>query len=276
MRFSQRMGYVPVRVEIQLDSMDRALRVGLLNVFHKEVTERARSKTIFLSGSLLKDFIANLWGNFLKRPIDKMPSLYNDALSIPRDIIDSGQWYEVYDLIEFAVEHLPSPLGHQLETELNPVLERELSGYRFIGGNFSPITNQLEIESIESALNGQETLKSTRAHLQLALEMLSSRSSPDYRNSIKESISAVEAMARDITGNPRATLGNALTEIEKSGHMHQALKKGLTSLYGYTSDAAGIRHALMDESQLTANDARFMLVACSAFINYMMSKNLDA
>ena len=57
--------------------------------------------------------------------------------------------------------------------------------------------------------------------------------------------------------------------IEKKGILHQALKKAFSALYGYTSDADGIRHALLDESTLTKADARFMLISCSAFVNYL-------
>lgn len=276
MRFSERMGYKSARVEIQLESMDRDLRIGLFNAFHLQVIRKGQAASDFVSLSPFSDFIVSFWGNFLKEPIDKVPNRLSVFGAEVRKVITTGPWHEVYDLIEFSVDHLPGPYGRELETLVNPVLERELSGYRLISGKFAPITNTIEIESIESALNHAETLNSTQVHLDLALDMLSNRTSPDYRNSIKESISAVEAMAKDLTGDPKATLGGALSEIERHGHMHPALKKGLTSLYGYTSDADGIRHALMEESKLTSSDARFMLVACSAFINYMVSKKLDA
>ena len=42
----------------------------------------------------------------------------------------------------------------------------------------------------------------------------------DYRNSIKESISAVEAMARLVAENPKATLADALKAIERRGALH--------------------------------------------------------
>ena len=39
---------------------------------------------------------------------------------------------------------------------------------------------------------------------------------------------------------------------------------------GVPNDAEGIRHALLDEPSLTNADARFMLVCCSAFVNYVI------
>jgi len=51
------------------------------------------------------------------------------------------------------------------------------------------------------------------------------------------------------------------------------MKSAFSALYGYTSDEGGIRHALIEKnSQVQIEDARFMLIACSAFVNYLISK----
>ena len=50
------------------------------------------------------------------------------------------------------------------------------------------------------------------------------------------------------------------------------MKASLSSLYGYTSDADGIRHAMLDEPSLSFTDAKFMLVVCTAFVNYLTGK----
>ena len=57
--------------------------------------------------------------------------------------------------------------------------------------------------------------------------------------------------------------------LEKRIKLHGALKSAFNSLYGYTSGAKGIRHALLEEANLTFDEAKFMLVSCSAFINYL-------
>jgi hypothetical protein len=54
--------------------------------------------------------------------------------------------------------------------------------------------------------------------------------------------------------------------------LHPAFREALSKMYGYTSDADGIRHSLMEESRLDGDDARFMLVTCSAFVNYLKAK----
>jgi len=101
---------------------------------------------------------------------------------------------------------------------------------------------------------------------------LGDRQNPDYRNSLKEAISAVESISQVISGDPGATLGSALKALEKQALIHPALKSSLSALYGYTSDANGIRHAMLEEPTLTFTDAKFMLVACTAFVNYLVGK----
>lgn len=55
-------------------------------------------------------------------------------------------------------------------------------------------------------------------------------------------------------------------------HIHAAMEKAFTALYGYTSDENGIRHGSMDFSNALAEDAKYMLVSCSAFVNYLIEK----
>ena len=159
----------------------------------------------------------------------------------------------------------------------NAVLESELSAYRFVGDKIVPMTSPDEIAEIEKALQVKGALHPIRNHLERALDLISDRRTPDYRNSIKESISSVEAICRLITGDTNATLGQALKQLEdKHIALHGALKNAFSNLYGYTSSAQGIRHALLEEPSLDFEDAKFMLVSCSAFTNYLIAKSSKA
>jgi hypothetical protein len=148
-----------------------------------------------------------------------------------------------------------------------------MSAYRIVGDQVTPITSSDELSTIEDALDTTSGLTGASTHLRRALELLSDRRNPDYRNSIKESVSAVEAVAQSVTGNSNATLGAALKAISTKAPMHPALNKSLSSLYGYTSDSNGIRHALLESSDLDFVDAKFMLSACAAFVNYLIGKS---
>ena len=185
-----------------------------------------------------------------------------------------AEWYEVYDFLEFVPVCLEDDEIEGFKSLCNDVLESESSGYRFVENQIAPIVNEVEIQAVEQAIDGCSThqFDGARKHFDSALEKLSDRPKPDYRNSIKESISAVESVCAIISGDTKATLGQALKKIKDSVGLHPALEKGLSSIYGYTSDADGIRHAMIEESDCDLADAKYMLVSCSAFINYLIMK----
>jgi len=146
-----------------------------------------------------------------------------------------------------------------------------MSAYRFVGKFITPIISETEIKEIEKAL--KSPIEPVRIHLEEALKLMSDRKDPKYRNSIKESISAVEAMCKVIANDEKATLGQALDVIGERIEIHPALRRAFSNLYGWTSSADGIRHALLDEEVAVGfEDAKFMLVACSAFVNYLLEK----
>lgn len=96
-----------------------------------------------------------------------------------------------------------------------------------------------------------------RAHIRKAVDSFSNRKAPDYENTIKDSISAVEAMCCIITENPKDTLGEALKKLESKGvKLHKALQNAMSSLYGYTSDEGGIRHGSIDFAGASSEDAK--------------------
>ena len=92
-----------------------------------------------------------------------------------------------------------------------------------------------------------------------------------------ESISAVESLCQVIAGKT-ATLGQALKTVKDAVGLHPALEKAVSALYGYANDAGGIRHAMIDPSSYRCDfeDAKYMLVACSGFNNYLVGKAAKA
>ena len=271
--FSQRKGFKPIKNVMQVDSMDNELRNGLWNAL--TLFYWTQVKDLWISNDEEMDILfKRLWLSYFKKPIDILSVSWLDIYTKIRNYFFSCKWYEVYDFIEFVANNYPDTQVNQKFMDFcNSVLERELSAYRFVGGKITQITSEEEISEIEDALkNTKYSLKAVNIHLKRALDLLADRKSPDYRNSIKESISAVESICKLITKKERTTLGQALKKIEDKVGLHPALKSAFSSLYGYTNDAEGIRHALLDEPNLSFEDAKFMLVSCSAFVNYLISK----
>ena len=225
------------------------------------------------------EFYNLLWVDFFKQPSDHLKLNHNykteSIIGSLRKSFFTVEWYKVFDFIEFFANNFiyrASPNNNiDFMNFCNKILERENSGYRFINGIICPITTKIEIEEIEKAIN--ESIDPVGEHLNRSLELLSDRINPDYRNSIKESISAVESMCLILVNKPNAKLSDALKELETKISIHSALKSAFNILYGYTSYENGIRHSLLEISDLRFEDAKFMLVACSAFTNYLKSKS---
>lgn len=157
--------------------------------------------------------------------------------------------------------------------EYNALFEAEKSGYRFFNSELASITNQEEITTFEKA--GETPYDVVNKHIKKAIALYSDVSSPDYENSEKESISTFEALCSIITEKTsgQATLGKMLKHLENKGVIiPKAMKNAYSALYGYTSDEGGIRHESMEFKNVPAEDAKYMLVSCSAFINYLIEK----
>lgn len=219
-----------------------------------------------------------IWIEFLKRPLDEIPFYPDDFAEEMRPLVLDEDWYHAYDLVQFLLDSptlMRSVAGHPFRETVARILEEEMAGFRLVDGEFVEITDENEIRAIEGVLEATATPRfaPSRSHLQSAMAKLSDRRSPDYRNSIKESISAVESVVGELAGSPNAPLGKALNLLEQQAPIHGALKDAFSKLYGWTSDDGGIRHALIDGTQpVDAADAKFMLVACSGFVSYLIQK----
>lgn len=268
--FSQRKGLKPVSEIIQTDSMNSDLRNSLWNALDVALW----STTGFLwkqyGDAEMEPLSRVLWFNHFKKPLDSRPDNNHKVLTALRKYFFECEWFEAYDFLEFILKHYERSKPRLIEF-VNGILERELSAYRFVSGHLSGITDAQELAMLNDALLDSRFAGVT-AHLQRGFELYADRERPDYRNSIKESISAVESMARIVAENPKATLADALKAIEKRGALHPALKDGFIKLYGYTSDEGGIRHAMLDEPNLTPSDARYFLLSCTSFVNYLKAQ----
>ena len=148
----------------------------------------------------------------------------------------------------------------EITTEFNRILEEEVAPYRILDEMVVPIISEGELVSIKEAIHSE--YDSVSMHLKKALELFSDRQKPDYENSVKESISAVEAMCNIIVGNDgaNATLGNSTKKLKECGvNIHSAMESAFSKLYGYASDSGGIRHGAIEFVEVPSEDAKFML-----------------
>ena len=295
MRFSERMGIVPVRRAIQIDSLDSETRNALWNVLvaFLDQAKYVRENNEYATTSIV---YREIWTDLYHMASDAVPNqgaFYasddNDCYyNFFRNKVLSGKWFECLDFVDFiatcpncdnwlrrSYDHIarrnllsvPSPEA------FNQVFRKYMVGYRFVNNILTPISNEMEVVSVEGAL--KMSCESVQEQLTKALRFLSDRNRPEYAKSVDCSISAVEAQCRILLIDPNPTLGKALKLLKDKGiPLHGSLKAGFEKLYGFTSDADGIRHAGLNPSNVDVDLAKFMLVACSAFVNYLRSKGV--
>jgi AbiJ N-terminal domain 4 len=287
------MGITPISDVLQIGVMDDALRHGLWSVLTVNCWERLHGEEAYLAVKQVtgsSELLQNIWMKFLKQPVDDV--LYtscHDAVEYLKQQFYQWPWNRVYDFIEFVAKNYPvgEAYGYVHRVlflrALQDVLEREHSGYRFVDFDLVPITSEQELEAIRTALAAAQASKPLAPiafHLKKAVSALADRKEPNFRDSMKESISAVEAMCKLVAGDPTGndTLGSALKKIQSANvvNMHHSLRDAFQKLYGYTNDAEGIRHALKDDPTVDVENATFMLVTCSAFVNYLVAKAAKA
>ena len=235
------------------------------------------------SNECYKDMELFMWTRFLNKRRNDFFRGFDYETVITKIMLSSDvPWYKKLDALELSVKWMSSSednyrgvsqIAVEFARRINHEFERLNYAYRFVDKEIVELTNEQEIKAIEDCL--LMSASNVRMHLSNALELLSERPNGKYGNSIKESVSAVEVVCRNKTGE--STLGRALDCLVKKGMViPQTLKSAFNKLYDYSNDKdTGIRHALMDETgeyKPTYAEALFMLVSCSAFINYLYAK----
>ena len=135
----------------------------------------------------------------------------------------------------------------------------------------SPITSEEELEAIESAAQLPDPFHGASEHIAQAVTLLSNRSTPDFRNAIKESISAVESAVRVAVGDEGVDIDKGLEKLALHNQLGQAWK----NMFNWTSDEDGVRHGTRGTPQVGLSEARYMVVTCSAFVNYLAVKSTE-
>lgn len=297
--FSDRNGINSISKEIQLTDFDERTRTLLYNkvqvAFHQIGTSISHSNHTW------RDLYLNVLAEVYCIDITRL--MYMDDNTVAQtfsryieNTIKNDTYDSVLTLIEYVfdwtskcfnfrnrligydtyIEGTPTS-GHYSQYQfderefMNEFFERECIGYRFVAGRIVKITDEQEIKAIDEAVNCE--FDSCRSHISNAVRFLADRVNKDYKNCVKESVSAVESMCKIITKNEHATLGDALRELERKRGLKGPLKSAFEKFYSYTNDKGGIRHSDgLFVSEVTFEEAKFMLVSCSAFVNYLIAE----
>ena len=289
--FSERMGFKPCNTQMQLTEFDDRTRTLIGNHLYKilgivfshasnigiQCYQSAYDGSVKMSSDFCRDVFSEVMNVSTHLPHNSYYDWEQNYKKFVK-IISDAPYNEVLDFLWYICQWikshtLSSNTINEIHHSFNELFEREYVGYRFVAGEIVPITDETEMQEIEKAC--QTPFEGARAQFQKALGFLSDRDHPDYKNCIKESISAVESVCETIVGSDNgATLGKAVKHLEEHGlKIHSSLREGISKLYGYACDQGGVRHGEGEvESTVTFEEAKLMMVTCSAIVNYLVAE----
>lgn len=291
MSFSERYGYVTK--ELQQKSIDNRTRNLLWNVMHDSIFAFARlyaSKTHRTNAENRRvlEFYLKIWNDYFnyKTTEFNFSQYVNFVPDRIEKYLDKCTWNNYYDFIEFLLESFltfKKVKDYKIYEEyfvenINTVLEKQKCLYRLVNKLILPLTNDGEIGAIVTALESTSNIQTVHTHLRQAIHLFSDRENPDYRNSIKESISSIESLMKIVVGNENATLSDEIKELRKHQrvYIHPSLLNSINSLYGWAGDESGIRHSQKNESKVDVEDAQFILVTCCSLASYITAKAIKS
>jgi hypothetical protein len=271
--FEQAEGAEALPQQLRLRELSPVFRAAIWNIVFQSVTEATE-----------RDFhsreaeVGEPWESILRfrhiyrlhRPVDEFSTGYGDVCAELKPLIMAGDYVQVLGFLQMVIRHRDCP--QHFADAVNACLEHGRVAYRVVDQTIVPMASESEIETIERSFVdlAKSEFGGARAHLRKAGEELTAGR---YADSVRESIHAVESVARVLEPNANL-LSTALAKLEKSTTIHSAMKSGFSSLYGYTSDEGGVRHAMIEPGQpaVDETDALFMIGACAAFVSYMINK----
>ena len=274
--FSQAHGYEDVPRTLKLGELPGSARTRIWNFLfsHLDKTMDTGHWGQYVGGNW-KDILQTAHVEFYILPLDDWCADFWPICKKLRKYIETQPFNRVFDLIQFVLRHRQCPRG--FADRLRRTFEACQLAYMIDTGpppTILPAVTQAEGNSVVESFGAlrEAGLHGSAAHLREASACINRG---DWAASVRESISAVESVARLLDPQASKTLGPALSSLERRRTLHPALKSAFSQLYGYTNQEQGIRHALLDEAKAPVgqDEAVFMLGACAAFASYLWRKH---
>jgi hypothetical protein len=278
--FRQAEGIDPLPKMLVYGEIDQHLRLELWDFFYLYFDDKLYHPQVGYSRAFRDEALvpATLFcRDVLRMPIDEAKSLAKkprDFLEVLKKTIFDGDYSDCLETVLFFLRY---PRWQQVEKQrLADILDDPVSPYMVV--DFPPLTivprgDENEAEAVKDnwAVVKASTFEGAKTHLRQSAEALNDG---DSAGAIREAIHAVESASQVITGNKKATLGDALKVLEKDKGLNGILKEAFSKLYGYTNNEKGIRHALIDADNRNVgqDEALFMFSACTAFVSYLARK----
>jgi len=202
-------------------------------------------------------------------------SEYPNVWSEVEGLMYRCEWYKVYDIIEAMYARF---LKHDSENRqqdapqfaeaVNSFFLEEGIGWQIVDGHIvTRGTEAFESVVTEATAALEGTGRPTAAkHLHEALQDLSRRPEADLPGAVYHAMGSLECIARDLSGDSKATLGEILKRYP--GLLPKPLDEALSKIWGYASNEA--RH--VEEGREPRREEAELLVGLAAALSTYLTR----
>lgn len=187
-------------------------------------------------------------------------------------LMETCEWYRVYDLIEEFYGAISAVKRDTFEIDVNDFFLEHGIGWKLVSGKLEARGD----DSFESAVHKvsevleEAELKTAKGEISEAIKDLSRRPKPDITGAIQHSLACLECVYREVTGDRNATLG----ELSKkyTSILPKPIPEVVSKIWGYTSEQG--RH-LREGNEPEYIEAELVVELTAAISTYLGKKIVD-
>jgi hypothetical protein len=266
--FSRRNGYVRQPTEIRYrEDAPETLRTGLLTILNENLK---------LGPSYMRDVVCRV---LRQRPNPGNWSEYPNIWGEVEGFFYSAEWYQVYDFIEAFHEKLAneqdrfrgkSGRAEEFDARVNELFVEEGAGWQLEDG----CVESRGDEAFESAMDDAYEAFEKSTHEVAAQELaeartdLSRRPDPDLSGAIHHAMASLEAVAREMVGDRKATLGDIVKKYPTL--FPKPVDEAVGKLWGFASENA--RHGRASR-KISFEEAQLAVGTSAVLTTYLLGKH---
>lgn len=227
-RFSDREGYRPSAAQITVrEDAPPSLRAAIPMIAKEAGMSPSAMRRVICEVLLVPQDLDN-WSEY--------PNIWGEVVRLIKD----AKWYQVYDIAEALYSEFDitfdrgiQPRG-RFEQRLNDFLMENGIGWQLRDGQITRRGSEAFDRSTHEVPERLEESGFQRIanEMREALQDISRRPQPDITGAIQHAMAALEATAREVTGQPNPTLGKLISMLGLPVPLDQAVHK----LWGYASE----------------------------------------
>ncbi|PZW68402.1 hypothetical protein F471_01707 [Pseudomonas sp. URMO17WK12:I1] len=207
-------------------------------------------------------------------------------------IINEMKWDKAYDFCERLHNTLARATGHYwndefhekiskdevrtfISEEIQRLFEEESLAFEFSQGlvRRRGRRHTVDVTTRAQVVLGDTRLVNSRRHYDKAIAFFRNPINPDFENSVKEAVCAVEAAGKALFPMAKATTLGDLAKwfsSTKDVSVPKALAQTITGIYAYRSGGDGVGHGGSVGGAATAEVTEYVLAVCASQIIYFV------